>query len=103
MEVLKKGSVAPLVLPLRDRLNNVVDLATLTNLRFDTKKKSDDTACETNKAVALDVDNPMYAICEIDTTLSAYTAGEEYKLYLKFTSGSTAPILGPEFFRVEND
>ena len=103
MEVLKKGTVQSLLVPLRDRLNNVNDLATITNPRFDTKKKSDDSACESNKSVFLDTDYPMTAICEIDTTLSGYTAGEEYKLYLKFTSGSENPVLGPVFFRVEDD
>jgi hypothetical protein len=103
MEVLKKGSVESLIVPLRDRLNNVSNLSTVTNLLFDTKKKSDDTACETGQLVVLDADNPMWAICEIDTTLPAYVAAEEYKLYVKYTVGSEAPILGPLFFRVEDD
>ncbi len=103
MEVLKKGTIQSLLVPLRDRLGNVVTLASLTNPRFDTKKKSDDSACESNKAVFLDADYPMTAICEIDTTIAAYTAGEEFKLYFKFTSGSESPVIGPVFFRVEND
>ena len=103
MEVLKKGTVQSLLVPLRDRLGNIEDLAIVTNLRFDTKLKADDTACETNKLVVLDVDHPMTAICEIDTTIVAYTAGQEFKLYLKYTAGSENPILGPVFFRVEDD
>ena len=103
MEVFKKGTVEPLLVPLRDRLNNILDLATVSNLMYDTKKKSDNSACQSDALVALDSDYPMTAICEINTTLAAYASGEEYKLYLKFTSGSEAPILGPIFFRVEDD
>jgi hypothetical protein len=45
----------------------------------------------------------MTAICEIETTLAAYAAGEEYKLSLKYTAGSEGAVLGPTFFRVEDD
>jgi len=108
MEVLKKGTVESLLVPLRDRLGNIDSLADVTNLKFDTKKKDDDTACETNKTAVFDVDHPMTAICEIDTSLAAYVIEqdddhEEFKLYLKYTAGSENPILGPVFFRVEND
>jgi len=108
MEVLKKGTVESLLVPLRDRLGNILTLASVTNLKFDTKKKDDGTACETNKTATFDVDQPMTAICEIDTTLAAYVIEtdddhEEFKLYLKYTAGSESPILGPVFFRVEDD
>ena len=105
MEVIKKGSIESLMVPLRDRLNNVDDLSVdVTNLRFDTKKKSDGGAVENNISCAFDLpDNPMVAICSIDSTLVAYVAGEEYKLYLKYTAGSESPILGPVFFRIEDD
>lgn len=103
MEVIKKGSVESLLVPVRDRLGNITTLSGVTNLRFDTKKKSDNAACESNKLALLDPDYPMTAICEVDTSLVAYTSGEEFKLYLKYTAGSEAPILGPIFFRVEDD
>jgi len=103
VEVLKKGSIEPLIVPLGDRLNNIVDLNAVSNLKFDTKKKLDNTAIETNKTIAVDSDYPMSAICEIDTTLGGYVAGEEIKLYIKYTAGSESPILGPRFFRVEDD
>jgi hypothetical protein len=103
MEVLKKGSIESLLVPLRDRLGNVTSLASVTNLKFDVKKKLDNSAIETNKNATMDVDVPMSAICEIDTTLSGYAISEEYKLYLKYTAGSESPILGPVFFRVEDD
>lgn len=103
MEVLKKGTVEPILLPTRDRLNNVTDLSTVSGLSFDTKKKSDGSAVETSVPVTLDPDWPMTAICLITTTLSGYVGGEEYKLYLKYTAGSESPVLGPIFFRVEDD
>lgn len=103
MEVLKKGTIESLLVPLRDRLENINDLTLVSNLKYDTKKKSDNGACETNKVATSDPDIPMTAICPIDTTLSAYTAGEEFKLYIKYTAGTEAPILGPIFFRVEDD
>lgn len=103
MEVLKKGSVEALLVPVRDRLNNVSNLNTVSNLQFDTKKKSDNSAVQTGAATTIDSDYPMTAICEIDTTLAGYVGGEEYKLYLKYTTGTESPILGPVFFRVEDD
>lgn len=100
MEVLKKGTVEPLLVPMRDRLENIVDLGDVTNLRFDTKKKSGGTAVETDVACTYD---DLTAICLITTTLAGYVSFEEYKLYIKFTAGSEAPVLGPIFFRVEDD
>lgn len=103
MEVLKKGSVEPLLVVLRDRLENVFTLAGVTSLQFDTKKKSDNAAIQTSVAAILDPDFPMTASCLINTALAGYVSGEEYKLYIKYTSGSDAPVLGPQFFRVEDD
>lgn len=110
MEVIKKGSIEPLLVPLKDRLNNITTLTSVTNLKFDTKKKEDNSAAETGKTIAIDTDYPMWAICEIDTSGSLYdaandTTGEtgEYKLYIKYAIGTEAPILGPIFFRVEDD
>jgi hypothetical protein len=84
-------------------LNNILSLNSVSNLKFDTKKKSDGTAVQTDKLIAVDNDYPMTAICEIDTTLAGYTGGAEYKLYVKYTTGTESPILGPIFFRVEDD
>lgn len=103
MEVIKKNSVESLLVAVRDRLNNIDDLADVTSLRFDTKAKVDNTACETNKPAELDPEYPMTAICSVDTSLVVYEAGYEYKLYLKYTAGTEAPVLGPLFFRVEDD
>lgn len=103
MEVLKKGSIESLLVALADRLNNIQDLSTVTTPRFDIKKKSDNSAVQTNVVWVVDPEYPMTAVCSIDTTLAGYVAGEEYKLYLKYTAGSESPILGPKFFRVEDD
>lgn len=110
MEVIKKGSIESLIVPLKDRLNNVSTLSSVTSLTFDTKRKEDGVACETGKTVVLDVDYPMWAICEIDSTIAAYKAADdttgdtgEHKLYIKYTIGTEHPILGPIFFRVEDD
>lgn len=103
MEVLKKGTVESLLVALRDRLNNISTLASVTDLKFDTRKKSDNSAIQTNVAVLLDSDWPMTAICQINTALTGYVGGDEYKLYLKWVAGSEAPIVGPLFFRVEDD
>jgi len=103
MEVLKKGSIESLLVQLGDRLENVVDLSTVTNLKFDTKKRADNSAIQTDVAVVLDVDKPMTAICEIDTTLVGYAVGADYKLYIKYSAGSESPILFVSYFRVEDD
>lgn len=106
MEVLKKGSIESLLVALGDRLNNINTLASVTGLVFDTKKKSDNSACQTGVAAALDTDYPMTAVCRIDTTMAAYDVtpdDAEFKLYVKYTAGTEAPILGPIYFRVEDD
>lgn len=103
MEVIKKGSIEALLVPLRDRLGNVVTLATVTGLVFDTKKKSDNSSVQTGTGTTFDVDFPMTVICEINSSLSGYVAGEQYKLYLRYTAGTEAPILGPLYFRIEDD
>lgn len=103
MEVLKKGSIEPLMIALRDRLGNVNDLGDVTNGRFDVRRKSDDVVCQSDVAWTFDVDFPMTAVCLIDTTQANYLAGDDYKLYLKYTAGSESPVKGPIFFRVEDD
>lgn len=104
MEVIKKGSVESIVVVLNDRLNNISDLGTLADLRFFTTKKSDTaTVVQPESIVAVDPDEPMWAICSIDTALAAYDPNEEYNLYIKYVAGSEAPILGPERFRVVSD
>jgi hypothetical protein len=103
MEVLDKGTVEALIVALRDRLDNVTDLSTVSNRFFDVRRKEDDSPVQTNVAWTIDADFPMSAICEIDTTLPAYVAGDTYKLYLKYTSGSESPVKGPLYFRVEDD
>lgn len=103
MEVIKKGSIEPLLVALGDRLNNVTTLTAVASLVFDTKKKSDNTAIQSNSLAVVDADYPMTAICQIDTTQVGYDPYEEYKLYIKYTVGTESPILGPIFFRVEDD
>jgi hypothetical protein len=106
MEVIKKGSIEPLLVALGDRLNNVLTLSSVTSLVFDTKKKSDNTAIQTDSLAVVDTDYPMTAICQIDSTLAGYDVSvddAEFKLYIKYTVGTEAPILGPIFFRVEDD
>jgi hypothetical protein len=103
MEVLKKGSVEPLLVAMRDRLTNLSTLASVTNLVFRVHDKEDDSEVQPDTTVLLDVDYPMTAICQIDTTLIGYVPGHTFKLYLQFDDGSSSPILGPEEFRVEDD
>jgi hypothetical protein len=99
MEVLKKGTVEPLLVNLRDALENITDLTTVTNLRFDVVDK-DGNVDINNQACSSE---GMVAICLIDTTPGAFVAGEQYNLYLKYTDGSASPILGPIRFRIESD
>lgn len=103
MEVVKKGSVEPLLVAMRDRLSNINSLAAVTNLRFYVRDKADNSLTQPDTTVLLDGDYPMTAICQIDTTLVGYIANHTYKLYIKFDDGSSSPVLGPEEFRVEDD
>jgi len=103
MEVLTKGTVEALVVAMRDRLDNVTDLSLVLNRFFDVRRKSDDVSVQSNVPWTVDPDFPMSAVCEIDTTLSAYQVGDTYKLYLRYSSGSESPVKGPLEFRVEGD
>jgi hypothetical protein len=103
MEVLTKGTVEVLIVPLADRLKNISDLDDVTGKLFDIKRKSDDGAVITNGSWFTDADYPMYALCNIDTTDSDFTPGDEYKLYLKWDSGAEQVRKGPFYFRVEDD
>ncbi len=103
MEVITKGSVEPLMVALRDRLNNITDLDDVTGKLYDVKRKSDDLAVQTNQVWVVDPDFPMYAVCVVDSTLSNYAPGDEYKLYVKWTEGGSQVVKGPLYFRVEGD
>jgi len=103
MEVLKKGTIEPLLIALRDRLGNIDDLTLVSGPLFDVKAKSNNAAVQTNSPWTVDAGEPMTAICLIDTTLVGYVPGDEYKLYLKYTAGSESPVKGPIEFRVEDD
>jgi hypothetical protein len=103
MEVIKKGSIEPLMVALRDRLENIEDLSLVGDPKFDVRRKSDDVVCQSDVLWTVDADFPMTAVCLIDTTQANYVAGDEYKLYLKYTSGSESAVKGPLFFRVEDD
>lgn len=103
MEVLTKGTVEALLVAVRDRLDNIEDLGPITNKFFDVRRKTDNAVVQSNVSWTVDPDWPMTAICEIDTSLVGYVPGDEYKLYLKYTSGSENPVKGPLEFRVEAD
>jgi hypothetical protein len=103
MEVLQKGTVESLLIAMRDRLEVLTDLDDVTNRLFDTTRKDDDSPVQTNVAWFTHASKPMTGIFTIDTTLAAYVPGEEYKLYIKFTSGVDTVVKGPIFFRVEDD
>ncbi len=103
MEVIKKQSIESIIVPVRDRLQNLESLAEVSNLRFYVRKKSDDSAVQSDTVPALDDDEPFWCICPIDTTLEAFVPDEEYKLYIKYGIGAESPILGPIFFRVVSD
>lgn len=103
MEVITKGSIEPLLVALRDRLNNITDLDDVTGRLYDVKKKDDDSVIEASQTWLVDADFPMYAMCMIDTTLAAYTPGDEYKLYVRWEEGGSSVKKGPLYFRVESD
>lgn len=100
---LKKGTIEPLIVDMRDRLENITNMATVTNLRFDIK----DMAGNTEVSNGVPTTDGMKVICLIDTTgvgwVTSPHTGEEYRLYVKFTDGSAAPLLLVGKFRVEDD
>lgn len=106
MEVIRKGSVEPLLVGLNDRLRNVSDLDVVPGKLYDVRRKVDDAAVQTNEVWVVDEDYPMYAICMIDTTLGGYTTdsqNNEFKLYVKWEGSGEQVVKGPLYFRVESD
>jgi len=102
MDILKKNTVEPFIVDLRDRLQNIVDMATVTNLRFDVKHwvAEVDTTKIANGVPSTD---GMKVICPIDTSTGGGWISDEYRLYIKFTDGTMSPILFAGKFRVEDD
>lgn len=96
--VLNKGTIEPVIISMRDKLETVDDMADVTNLRFDVK----DSAGNAEVTNGLPTTAGMKVICVIDTTGAGWTT-DEYRLYLKFTDGSTNPELLVGKFRVEDD
>lgn len=103
MEVLKKGTIEPILVAMRDRLENISDLSLLSGRSFEIRAKSDDSVVQASSTWATDADFPMTAICQVDTTVAAFTGGSTYKLYLTYSDGGETPIHGPIYFRVEDD
>lgn len=101
--VMQKGSVEPIVIDMRDRLENLTDMGTVSNLRFSVK----DSAGAVEVAAGTPSTDAMKVICLIDTTGASWSApdqtGDEYRLYLTFQDGSATPLLLIGKFRVEND
>lgn len=103
LEVLKKGTVEPLLVHLRDRLEGIDDLSTdVTNPRFDVID-SLDVVKIANGVPTFIVGHPMIAVCTIDTTSGGGWASDEYRLYFKYDDGSSQPVLLVGKFRVEDD
>jgi len=96
--VINKGSIEPIIVNMRDRLENILDMAAVTNLRFDIKDKADNVEVLNG----IPTTAGMKVICVIDTTGVGWIT-DEYRLYLKFTDGSTNPELLVGKFRVEDD
>jgi len=102
VDILKKNTVEPVLVSLRDRLQNITDLSTVTTPRFDVRDSADVLKI-TNGIPTFDADHPMTAICLIDTSTGGGWASDEYRLYFKYTDGSSMPILFAGKFRVEDD
>lgn len=105
--VLQKGTIEPLIVDMRDRLETITNMATVTNLRFSVK----DRAGNIEIASGIPTTDAMKVICLIDTTgaswdqdiVKAGVQGDEYRLYISFTDGSAAPLILVGKFRVEDD
>lgn len=95
MEVLVKDTVEPLIVDMRDRLENTTDMSTVANLRFDVKDKDGNVAL----ANGVPSTDGMKVICPIDTTGLGWEE-DEYHVFIKFTDGSMSPVLFAGKFRL---
>jgi len=103
LEVLKKGTVEPILIHLRDRLEGIDDLSTdVTNPRFDVVDSADVVKIS-NGVPTFIIGHPMIAVCLIDTTTGGGWPNDEYRLYFKYSDGSSNPVLYAGKFRVEDD
>jgi hypothetical protein len=95
MEVLVKNTVEPLIVDMRDRLETITSMASVSNLRFDVKDKDGNTEL----ANGIPSVSGMKVICPIDTTGAGWLE-DEYHLYIKFQDGSMSPVLFAGKFRL---
>ena len=95
MEVLHKNTVEPLVFNMRDRLETLTDMSTVTNLIFDVKDK------EGNDEVTggTPTTDGMNVICLIDTSGVGWTE-DEYHVFIGFDDGAASPYLFAGKFRL---
>lgn len=92
---LPKGTIEHLIVQVKDRLNNVNDLSTLTP-RYDIRRQGDPTLLFTAlPATAIG----MALYCLVDTTADAYTNGT-YELFAYFDNLPEIPRLGPFEFDI---
>lgn len=95
MEVLMKNTIEPVVINLRDRLQGLTDMATVSNLKFDVKDKDGNLQVTDG----IPTTNGMKVICLIDTTGVGWTE-DEYHVFIKYTDGSSSPYLFAGKFRL---
>lgn len=92
---LPKGTVEHLIVQVKDRLNNVTDLAALTP-RYDIKRQGSPTYLYTELPATV-IGTTLY--CLVDTTPEVYTNGT-YEIYTYFDNLPEIPRLGPFEFEV---
>jgi hypothetical protein len=87
---LAKGTIEGVEVTLIDNTGTVTDLAA-SSPSYDVVNDAGTTVVTSGTATA----SGMTIHCRIDTTISAYTAGTHYNLFVKFTAGSESPRIGP--------
>jgi hypothetical protein len=92
---LPKGTVEHLIVQVKDRLNNVTDLTTLTP-RYDIKRQGSPTYLYTELPATV-IGTTLY--CLVDTTPEVYTNGT-YEIFTYFDNLPEIPRLGPFEFDV---
>lgn len=96
---IRSGSIEYILVTVGDHLENVASLS-LLNPTFSVYDENDDLMI-TNQVANTDIDQPMVALCLIDTTTSGGWTSGKYRLELKLQAAPETPILAPVEFMVE--
>jgi hypothetical protein len=96
---LNRGTKEDILVTIVDNADSPITDLTALSPKYSTKNPTGG-AVSTDVVAPIDGTNKMMMRCFIDTTLGGYATDGQYQLFVKFTSGTNVPVLGPVIFVV---